>query len=334
MLYFSQLSFLANRHPTQIKEKHKPNNTERDGGSRDNEDTPTEDCTDLREEVKVLTSNFERLQVMYHQSLDELNAVKSEYEAKLIMANDNYRVIKTENEVLKEKVDILFKLGRSYLNNAENKKKNEGQREVDETEKIERATVEDREETEEVENLQEWTKNKLRGFKRVNPSEAAKRQGTNSHTQKQTRAEVHPPPRSTTTTTSPHVTPRTTSPAGNGTVAPNDIDISEAEDNVYRGRFCHFFVNKGGCTFEERTGQKCKYEHREAPMCNFGSNCSRSKCMFSHPKNTGNPNQNNFLGQMMNPWMNPWMSQNQNPWSMPNPWISKVPGGQTSRQQY
>ena len=319
-------------HKSVRKKTKNQNSTARN--SEEDEDVPTEESTDLREEVKVLTSNFERLQVMYHQSLDELNTVKSEYEAKLIMANDNYRVIKTENEVLKEKVDILFKLGRSYLNNEVNKKKKEGKREVDETEKIEIATDEVREETEEVENLQEWSKNKLRGFKRVNPSEPAKRQPPNSHTQKQTRAEVHLPPRSTTATTSPQVTPRTATPAGNRTIAPNDNDISEAEDNVYRGRFCHYFVNQGGCTYEERTGLRCKYEHREAPMCNFGSNCSRTKCMFSHPKNTGNPNQNNFLGQMMNPWMNPWLSQTQNQWSMPNPWISKVPGGQTSRQQY
>ena len=100
---------------------------------------------------------LKRLQVIYHQSLDELNTVKSEYEAKLILANDNYRVVKTENEVLKEKVDVLFKLGRSYLNNAENKKKNDGQREVDETEKIETVMVEDIAETEGVENLEEWS---------------------------------------------------------------------------------------------------------------------------------------------------------------------------------
>ena len=54
---------------------------------------------------------------MYQDSLEEVNNVKSEYEARLIKANDNYVVVKAENEVLKEKVDVLFKLGRSYLNN-------------------------------------------------------------------------------------------------------------------------------------------------------------------------------------------------------------------------
>ena len=53
---------------------------------------------------------------MHHEALEEVNNVKSEYEAKLITINDNLDVAMTENEVFKEKVDILFKLGRSYLN--------------------------------------------------------------------------------------------------------------------------------------------------------------------------------------------------------------------------
>ena len=48
--------------------------------------------------------------------MDEINKVKSENEARIVAAQDNYRKVKTENEVLKEKVDVLFKLGRSYIN--------------------------------------------------------------------------------------------------------------------------------------------------------------------------------------------------------------------------
>ena len=47
--------------------------------------------------------------------------VKSDYGAKLIEANDKYRTVKAENEELKEKVDVLFKLGRSYINRKDNK---------------------------------------------------------------------------------------------------------------------------------------------------------------------------------------------------------------------
>ena len=47
--------------------------------------------------------------------------MKSDYEAKLIEANDKFRTVKAENQELKEKVDVLFKLGRSYINRKESK---------------------------------------------------------------------------------------------------------------------------------------------------------------------------------------------------------------------
>ena len=66
----------------------------------------------LEEENRILRNNFERLEAMYHDSLEEVNKPKSECEARLIVATDNYTVVQTENEVLKERVDILFKHGR------------------------------------------------------------------------------------------------------------------------------------------------------------------------------------------------------------------------------
>ena len=88
-------------------------------------------------------------------------------------------------------------------------------------------------------------------------------------------------------------------------------DLTENSSNNRTGRnlkFCHYFVNQGRCNYVERTGFRCKFEHKVAPMCNSGMNCTRQKCMFSHPKvNTSAP----FLGRnaMINPWqlMNPWM---------------------------
>ena len=73
--------------------------------------------------MTTISYNFERLEGMYHESLEEVNQVKSEYEAKLIRANDNQAVIMAENEALKEKVDILFKLGRSYIDSQQGRKK-------------------------------------------------------------------------------------------------------------------------------------------------------------------------------------------------------------------
>ena len=74
----------------------------------------------LQEELKTLKKNFERLDGLFQDSLEEVNQVRSEYEGKLIKANENYRAVKAENEELKERVDILFKLGRSYINRKEN----------------------------------------------------------------------------------------------------------------------------------------------------------------------------------------------------------------------
>ena len=128
----------------------------------------------LKEELRVLKNNFERLESHFQDSLDEVDKVRSEYEAKLIEANDKFRDAKAENEELKEKVDILFKLGRSYINRNKNDQQEERSKlprkdEVDEAETIETIetiTVEDVTE----EDLKTWTKSKLRGFKRAGPA--------------------------------------------------------------------------------------------------------------------------------------------------------------------
>ena len=102
----------------------------------------------LEDKLRILKKNFERLESMYHDSLEETNKVKSEYEARLLQATDNYTAIKAENEVLKERVDILFKLGRSYLN----KTIIEDKKHQTEDDKIE--VVEETEDENIIENLQ------------------------------------------------------------------------------------------------------------------------------------------------------------------------------------
>ena len=103
------------------------------------------------------------------------------------------------------------------------------------------------------------------------------------------------------------------SPPPRRTAAPPE---ASPPDNT--GKYCHYFANYGKCNYEERTGEKCKFDHNQAPMCNSGINCSRFKCMFSHPRNSGSPGNGNgnFLEQgKMNPWMNPW--------SMMSPWMTQ-----------
>ena len=143
---------------------------------------------------------------MYHEFLNEVNKVKSEYEAKLIQAVDNFAVMKTENEVLKERVDVLFKLGRSYLSNPNNPK---SANEKDAIEKPSNNDVQVIEETVEViddlETLQAWSRNKLRGFKRVDPS---------------TVSVPHPAPTSTSTAAPTRATNGVPNPTGPHVTAP------------------------------------------------------------------------------------------------------------------
>ena len=73
------------------------------------------------EKETFLENNLGRLETMYHEALEENNNLKSEYEAKLMTANDNLTTATEENEALAEKVDILFKFGRSYLNQSKTK---------------------------------------------------------------------------------------------------------------------------------------------------------------------------------------------------------------------
>ena len=311
-----------NEYGKHFKDKHRSNDeskqiTQDDIDPSNKEET--EDFTKIKTELRVLKSSFSRLESMYHESLDEVNKVKSEYESKIILANDNYRVVKTENEVLKERVDVLFKLGRSYLNNS----KAEGPGKANDV-KVKQTEKDD--DIEEIVNLENWTKNKLRGFKRVDPTTSASaskqppqpKQTTNGQNKSKTRAEIHQ-----------ETEPSTPVPAA----APERVD--DPPNDSYEGKFCHFYVNKGYCQYEDRTGQKCRFEHTQAPMCNSGSNCTRFKCMFSHPKASGNSNQGNqnFLGPMMNSWpmMNPWMNQTPNPWSMPNPWNMKMSGSRNQQ---
>ena len=160
----------------------------------------------------------------------------------------------------------------------------------------------------------------------VDPTKPPKQQGTNPSNRSQTKANVHHPPTSKGSSKAP---------PNNAASKTSNVTVNiEPDENIYKGRYCHYYVNMGNCNFKERTGVKCKYEHKQAPMCNQGTSCTRSKCMYSHPKTPGNRNQNNFLGQMINPWtmINPWMNQSPNPWNVQNPWNMKKSGSQNTNQ--
>ena len=231
---------------------------------------------------------------------------------------------KSENEALKEKVDVLFKLGRSYINNSKQQETSKKETNSAGTEEEEADLIIDEED--DIENLEEWTKSKMRGFRRVDPTKPS----TKSKPSINPSAKPNKP--SKPFSTEDAGTPRST--AATGTRTPIRKDVIEA--NPFRGKFCHYFVNHGNCKYEERTGEKCKFEHKQAPMCNYGISCTRIKCMFTHPKVPGSQKSqnNNFLGQMMPQWNvpNPWMTQTPNPWNVPSPWTMKMPANPTFQQ--
>ena len=273
----------------------------------------------LKEEIKVLQRNFKRLEGMYQEALDEVNQVKSEYEAKLIAANDKFSVTKAENETLKEKVDILFKLGKSYLEQNNNTNKiNKSPEDPD----IIEVLVDDEVEKTNNDDMMELVKNKLSGYRKGNPA----------------------------TQFVPNTNTKIPKQIGKNSAKPNtktkhsDEDEDEEEKKKTKDNYCHYFVNWGRCTYEQRTGEKCKYDHKKAPDCKFGSGCKRSKCQYFHRKTEP------FLGvhrmQPYSPWQNPWKVpqtlpqtnqtwQNQgrnrhipawqiNPWVTPMPWSPQM----------
>lgn len=253
-----------------FKDNHSIRTQKHDSNNHETIEVVDEDGEELsiKTELKLLRSNFERLEHMYHEALDEVNKVRSEYEIKIITAHDNFRTVKAENEVLKEKVDVLFKLGRSYINNSKKQEaSNENMKGTNINEEGENASTT---EADDLENLHTWTQNKMRGFRRVDPTKPPNKPKPTINPS--TKPPTNPPkPAATEETT----TPRSRTPTGTQ-APPMNEDIGP---NPYRGKYCHYFVNQGKCRFEERTGEQCKFEHKQAPMCNFGTSCNRLKCM-------------------------------------------------------
>ena len=263
-------------------------------------------------ELKQLQHNFERLKVMYNDSLAEADKVKAESETSLIHANDQYSRVLSENIALKEQLDTLYKLSRSYLERYEGSKSDSQSVNVPSPPSI--ALVEPTDKNEiEAPNTSEksdndWNKHKLRGFKRrsVLPTindESRNATGLHSHSQ----------------------------PLGSHP----QLMSSELQDQqipAIRKQYCHFFVNTGRCSYEERTRLKCKYLHEAAPFCRDGISCARPRCMFFHSqaKSAGHNQQSRSLAQAFSSSSsfldksrnvrvtNPWIRGSQ---LNPNPWM-------------
>ena len=173
----------------------------------------------------------------------------------MIKADEDYTRIFSQNEVLKERNDILYKLGKGYTEHINERDHNNAHRvhfDIDNNEQSNNPEIIEIDNTEnEANDRQGWTHEKLRGFKR-------KQSTINSNVDQTTH--VNPPPASS-----------------NGNNRTNDQQLNERElnqDNVGNqnngnsdanrnnsGRLCHYFSNTGWCRYEERTGRKCNFIH-------------------------------------------------------------------------
>ena len=211
-------------------------------------------------------------------------AAKKEYSEKLIKANDKIAEVVAENTVLKERNDVLYKLGKIYID----KQKEKGQDEVEDIQIVQEV------ESNSQNHLQNgWKTLRKRGFKKVSG------ESRNQETQ------------------SSHSIPI------NAALNQEDQPTSrnqEQERRVERIRFCHYYVNGGSCRF----GDNCKFKHQAAPPCRSGDSCRREKCMYSHPRSSQTSQSfllNQNLGQT-SPWQVPmtWALpfqgnlQNVSPW--------------------
>ena len=199
------------------------------------------------DELKEIKISYERLEKLYHSVLENADKTKAEHELKILQMNDDHVRILKQNEVLQERIEIVYKLGKSYLERSCNLSNNTDRCREDGSNVNE---VHKEAEQIEVETTNEgWKSNTLRGFKR----------------------KISAPNLDTDSADGPH---ETDNPS-------HSKSGWEDRGSDHTRRYCHYFVNTGKCDYEERTKLKC---NKTAPLCQFSINCVRQRCMFTYPK--------------------------------------------------
>ena len=155
-----------------------------------------------------------------------------------------------------------------------------------------------------------WLQRKMRGFRKVHYESDSK---SNSHRENDISDPSRKNPNSDGLNDDSEQSRRNSSSQNN---SPASRSQGQSENGQNRGSYCHYFSNYGVCSYEERSGNECKYQHsKNVPMCQNGISCSRSKCMYKHPKVTGL--KTSFLDR--NTRMSHPANQNQ-PWQVTPPW--------------
>ena len=77
----------------------------------------------------------------------------------------------------------------------------------------------------------------------------------------------------------------------------DDGKYSRNPSETVKNKYCHYW-NNGTCRYSDKD---CRYLHKEAPECWY-SDCTRSKCMFYHPRQ----NVSKKFFQQGPQWINPW----------------------------
>ena len=213
-------------------------------------------------------------------------------------------------------MDILFKLGKGYIDRFEPRKDDKNPSVSAENENN---TVEDSPD-DDIECLTAWTKNKFRGFKRVSPTASSLR--CKEPSASSPGSATTPRPTGTSSSTDTKTSQSTINERLQNIAQNSHENHRNSEANRYP-QYCHFFTNYGRCAFEEKTGKSCKFLHKKAPMCKNGTSCTRIKCMFTHPNTFGRngpfleKETNQTWPQMINPFQNPMNFFTMNPFQMP-----------------
>ena len=243
------------------------------------------DVTDSENEIhdryNHLKSNFERLKLLCQEKSDDLENVKSVYKEKLDEASEKYAQLVAENESLKEQVDVLFKLGRGYI------EEKEGLKESPATSSEPELVVLETESTGNDENKRPnldsfWNRQNFRGFKKTSHQ---KRVGFHRDTTDS--SQECPSGHRDIDTINRNLQRIAAEPSPN-----SDMPL---QHRLNRGvQYCHYYTNFGICQYEERTGNQCRFVHKIAPVCQNAFTCNRRMCMYTHP-NYGGQGQH-FLG--------------------------------------